>query len=65
MFVARYSGNISNKTKIMFSKLAKKTQSTFILDNGSNYKMNDGPNERNVLVPEKSNRENGRCRMKA
>ena len=30
----------------MLSVLAKKIQSTFILDNGSAYKMNDGPNEK-------------------
>ena len=44
--VARYSEGISNKTKILFRVPDKKTKSTFILDNSSNYKINYGPNEK-------------------
>ena len=61
--VARYWE--TNKINILFSELAKKTQSLFILNNLSNYKMNDGLNEKNAFVLEKLNRENCRCRMKA
>ena len=57
MTVTRYWEIFSNKTKILFSILAKKTQSTFILDNGSSYKMNDDQNEKYVFILEKSNRE--------
>ena len=58
--VARYWESISNKTKILFGAFAKKTQSTFGLDNDSTYETNDGPNEKKntLFVPEKSNREN-------
>ena len=61
--VARYWETY--KTNIMFSELAKNTQSPFILNNLSNCKMNDDPNEKNAFVLEKLNRENCRCRMKA
>ena len=61
MTVARCWGSISNKAKILFGVLAKKTQSIFILDNGSNYKMNDGPNDKNVFLLEKWGRENYGC----
>ena len=44
--VARYSEGISNKTKILFRVPDKKTKSTFILDNSSNYKINYGQNEK-------------------
>ena len=57
MTVTRYWEIFSNKTKILFSILAKKTQSTFILDNGSSYNMNDDQNEKYVFILEKSNRE--------
>ena len=45
MAVARYWESISYKTKILFSILTEKTQSTFILDNGSNFKINNSLNE--------------------
>ena len=63
--VAGYWESISSKAKILFNVFAKKTKSAFILDNGSNYKINDGPNEKTVFVLEKSNRENYGCRMNA
>ena len=50
MTVARYWEGICNKIKIMFSVLTKNTQSRFILDNGSTYKMNDGWNWKNVFM---------------
>ena len=62
--VARYFESICNKTNFLFSLLAKKIQPTFIFDNGSTYKMNDGPNEKNVFVLEKSNKENYCCKEK-
>ena len=62
MTVARCWGSIFNKAKILFGVLAKKIQSTFILDNGSNYKMNDGPNDKNVFLLEKWGGENYGCR---
>ena len=46
--VARYWESISNKTKILFGAFAKKTQSTFGLDNDSTYETNDGPNEKKI-----------------
>ena len=63
MTVARCWGSISYKTKILFGALAKMIQSTFILDNGSNYKMNDVPKDKNLFLLEKWNRENYGCKM--
>ena len=60
MTVARYWGSISNKTKILFKVLAKKTQATFIILNDSNYKKSYNANEKNVFVLEKSITENYR-----
>ena len=54
--VARYRESISKKTKILFSELAKK-KSTFILDKGGTYKMNDS-NKKIVFVLEKAYAEN-------
>ena len=54
--VARYRESISKKTKVLFSELAKK-KSTFILDNGGTYKMNDS-NKKIVFVLEKAYAEN-------
>ena len=54
--VARYRESISKKTKILFSELAK-NKSTFILDNGGTYKMNDS-NKKIVFVLEKAYAEN-------
>ena len=45
-----YTASVSNKTKIRFSLLAKETHSTFILDNGNTYKINDDPNEKIVFM---------------
>ena len=41
---AKSQEGISNETKILFSELAEKTPSIFILD-----KMNDGSNEKQCL----------------
>ena len=64
MTVARHWECVSTKTKILFSVLTKKTQSTFILDNGNTYKMNDGTNEKSVFLFEKPNIKHCHCRMK-
>ena len=64
MTVARHWESVSTKTKILFSVLAKKTQSLFILDNGNTYKMNDGTNEKSVFLFGKSNRKLCHCQMK-
>ena len=58
MAVARYWESICNKRKILFPVLAKKTQSTFILDNGTNYKMKDSPNEKKMYPCLKNQTEN-------
>ena len=39
MIVSRYWESISNKTKFLFSVLAKKTQVIFFLENGSTCEM--------------------------
>ena len=50
MTVAGYGDNLSNKTKILFSILAKKTQSILFLDNySSTYYTNDGLNEKKCI----------------
>ena len=54
MNVAKYRESVSNKTEILFSVLAKRAQSILTLDNGSIYKIDDGPNEKNISVLEKS-----------
>ena len=46
MTVVRYRKSISKKKEILFNILAKKTQPTLILGNGSTNKMNNGPNEK-------------------
>ena len=47
MVVAGYRDNLFNKTKVLFSVLAKKTQSILFLDSyGSTYDMNDGLNKK-------------------
>ena len=48
----RYWENISNKTKILFIVLFKKTESTFILDNDTTHEMNDSQKEKNVFTCE-------------
>ena len=42
MTVTKYWESVSNKTEILFSVLAKKAPSIFILDNGITYKIDDG-----------------------
>ena len=64
MTVARHWESVFTKTKILFSVITKKTQSTFILDNGKTYKMNDGTNEKSVFLFEKSNIKHCHCQMK-
>ena len=47
MVVAGYRDNLFNKTKVLFSVLAKKTQSILFLDSyGSTYDMNDDLNKK-------------------
>ena len=62
MTVARYWESTINKTEILFSVFAIKflASAIFFLDNGSTYKMNNGPNEKKkkAFVREKSNSEN-------
>ena len=55
MTVARYWESIPNKTEILFSVLAKKTQLTLVLDNNRTYEMERGANEKNPFVLEKAN----------
>ena len=57
MTVTRYWGSIYNKIKNLFSALVKKTQSTFLLDNGNTYEMNDDPNEKRIFLLANSNTE--------
>ena len=57
MNVARYWESIPNKTEILFSVLAKKTQLTlFLLDNNRTYEMKSRTNEKNAFMLEKANR---------
>ena len=49
MTVVKYWESISNKIKVLLSELAKKTQWTLILNNGSTYKMNDELIEKRCL----------------
>ena len=50
MTVARYWESTINKTEILFSVFAIKflASTIFFLDNGSTYKMNNGPNEKKM-----------------
>ena len=54
MTVARHWESVSTKTKVLFSVLIKKTQSTFVLVKGNTYKMNDSTNEKSVILFDKS-----------
>ena len=56
---ARNWESLSNKTKIVFSIIVNKTQSTFVLENMAVPKIRIM-----VRMLEKSNRENYHCRMK-
>ena len=53
MTVARYWESTINKTEILFSVFAIKflASAIFFLDNGSTYKMNNGPNEKKKKMP--------------
>ena len=52
MTVARYWEGISNKTKILFSVHPKNAISSYSLQHGSIYNINDGQDEKNVFVLE-------------